>query len=178
MLLRKFSLVALVALAIGGITALKSSDANAQASDTATANINAIIANPIVLTKTADLNFATITPGLASSTVIIDPAGTVNAASTAIGLSGTPTAAGFTVSGLPLQAYAVVLPVNGATLLVDGAGVGADMAVNDFTHNATLALTSAGTQPDAFGVGATLVVGANQTAGTYSGSFDVTVSYN
>jgi hypothetical protein len=31
---------------------------------------------------------------------------------------------------------------------------------------------------DTFNVGATLVVGANQPSGVYSGTFDVTVAYN
>ena len=174
MLLRKFSLVALVALAIGGFNTLTASDANAQASDTQSANINAQINNPIVLANTSALDFGTITPSVGATIVVIDPAGTVNGATTAIGLGGTPTAAGFTVSGLSNQTYAVVLPTNGTITL---AGPGTPMAVDDFLDNATGTISGGG-GPDAFGVGATLTVGANQTSGSYSGSFDVTVSYN
>lgn len=174
MLFRKFSVITLVAMAIAGFTGLTSSDAKAQASDTQSANINALINNPIVLAKTADLDFGSITPSVAATTVIIDPAGTVNGASTAIGLGGAPGAAGFTVSGLALQSYAVTLPADGTIVLT---GPGTDMAVDTFTDDATLAI-SAGGGPDAFGVGATLTVGANQTAGAYTGSFNVTVSYN
>lgn len=174
MLLRKFSLVALVALAIGGLTALTASDANAQASDTQSANINALINNPIVLANTSDLEFGTITPSTVATTVIIDPTGTVNGASTAIGLGGVPTAAGFDVSGLSNQTYAVTLPTNGTITL---AGPGTAMAVDDFLDDATGTISPGG-GPDSFGVGATLTVGANQAAGAYTGSFDVTVSYN
>ncbi len=175
MLFRKFSIVALVAMAIGSFTALTAADANAQASATQSANINALINNPLVLAKTGDMNFGEIAPSTAATTVIIDPDGGVNGASTAIGLGGTPTAADFEVSGLPGQTYSVTLPVNGSIVLT---GPGTDMAVDDFTHDASGSLSGAGSQPNAFGVGATLTVGANQTAGAYSGSFDVTLSYN
>lgn len=171
---RKFSVIAMVALAIGSFSTLTASDANAQASATQSANINALIANPIVLAKTADLEFGSITPSTAATTVIIDPAGTVNAGSTAIGINGAPDAAAFTVSGLALQTFAVTLPADGTVTL---AGPGAPMAVDAFTSDAAAAI-SAGGGPDAFGVGATLTVGADQTSGAYSGSFNVTVSYN
>jgi hypothetical protein len=174
MLFRKLSIIALVAMAIGGFTALTASDANAQASATQSANINALINNPIVLAKTADMDFGSITPSTGATTVIIDPAGTVNGASTAIGLGGVPAAAGFTVSGLSNQAFTVTLPADGTIVLT---GPGTDMAVDAFTTDAAASI-SAGGGPDAFGVGATLTVGANQTAGAYVGSFDVTVSYN
>ena len=171
---RNFSIVAMVAMAIGSFTALTASDANAQASDTQSANINALIANPIVLAKTADLDFGSITPSTGATTVIIDPDGTVNAASTAIGLGGAPTAAGFTVAGLSLQTFAVTLPADGTITL---AGPGTAMPVDTFTTDAAAAI-SAGGGPDPFGVGATLTVGADQAASAYSGSFNVTVSYN
>jgi hypothetical protein len=172
MFLRKFSLVALIAIAIGGFTTLTASDAYAQASDTQSANINALINNPIVLANTAGLDFGSITPSVASTTVIISPAGAVSG--TAIGLGGAPAAAGFTVAGLANQTYAVTLPADGTIFLT---GPGANMAVDTFTDDATGTITPGG-GPDAFGVGATLTVGANQTSGAYTGSFDVTVSYN
>jgi len=104
--------------------------------------------------------------------VIISPAGVRSG--TAIGLGGAPTAAGFTVSGLSNQTYAVTLPADGSIVLT---GPGTDMAVDTFTDDATGTITPGG-GPDAFGVGATLTVGGNQTSGAYTGSFDVTVSYN
>lgn len=173
MFIKKFSLVAMVAMAIGGLTVLTATDANAQASSTAAANVNATINNPIVLTNTADLSFGSAAPSVAASTIIVDTTGGVSG--TAIGLGGTPTAAGFTVSGLPNQTYAVTLPTDTDVVLT---GPGTDMTVTSFNHDATGTLSSAATQPDAFGVGATLNINANQTSGAYSGSFSVTVAYN
>jgi len=164
MLLRKFSFIALVAMAIGGFSA----NANAQASATQSANINALINNPIALTKNADLDFGSAAPSTGATTVVISPAGAVSG--DAIGKGGSPTAAGFTVTGLAGQSYAITLPASAT--LSDGTN---SMTVNGFNDNATNVLTAGS---ETFGVGATLNIGANQTAGTYTGTFDVTVAYN
>jgi hypothetical protein len=173
MLLRKFSIIALVAMAIGGFTALASSDASAQASDTGSANINATINNPIVLNWVQDMDFGEAAPSTGATTVILAADGTVTG--TAIGKAGAPQEARFSVSGLPTQTYAVALPDDVTVTL---AGPGDPMTVTGFSHDATGTLTSAATQPDEFGVGATLNINAEQLAGSYSGSFDVTVNYN
>ena len=83
-------------------------------------------------------------------------------------------AAGFTVSGLANQSFAITLPTDGIVALT---GPGTAMAAGAFTHNATGAIGPEG-GPDAFGVGATIKVNGNQPAGAYSGSFEVSVSYN
>lgn len=168
MLLRKFSLIALIAMAIGGFTALTASDASAQASATQSANINALINNPIALTKNTDLDFGSAAPSTAATTVVIDPAGVQSG--TAIGQAGATSAATFTVTGLAAQSYAITLPASAS--ITDGTNT---MTVDTFTENATNVLTG-GTEN--FGVGATLNIGANQAAGAYAGTFDVTVAYN
>lgn len=171
MLLRKFTFMTLVAMAIGGFTALTASNANAQATaGPATANINALINNPITLAKTADLDFGSAAPSTAATTIIVDPTTGAQTGS-AIGLGGATTAAGFTVTGLANQAFSVTLPADGTVTL---AGPGAPMAVNTFLDDAPATITAGSVS---FGVGATLTVGANQTAGGYTGTFDVTVSY-
>ncbi len=51
------------------------------------------------------------------------------------------------------------------------------MTIDTFNHDAGATPTLAGGS-DTFNVGATLHVGATQAAGTYSGTFSVTVNYN
>ncbi len=51
------------------------------------------------------------------------------------------------------------------------------MAVDAFNHDAGATPTLIGGS-DTFNVGATLLVGGSQAAGTYSGLFTVTVNYN
>jgi hypothetical protein len=173
MLLRKFSLVALIAMVIGGFSALTSSDANAQATDTKSATINAVINNPIALTNTGPLDFAAAAPSTGATTIIVLPDDTVDGASTAIGRTGATTAAAFTVSGLALQTYGITLP--GSATVNSGAD---SMTVNGFNHDAGVAPALDGTGAASFNVGGTLNIGANQASGAYSGTFNVTVSYN
>ena len=50
------------------------------------------------------------------------------------------------------------------------------MTVEGFGHNTQGILNDSG--EDTYAVGATLNVGANQTAGEYTGTFTVTAAYN
>ena len=173
MFLRKFYVLAVLAVAVTGFGA---SDANAQATATNSANINALINNPIALNWVQDMDFGEAAPSTVATTIIVKPDGTIDPASTAIGTNAALVKpAQFSVSGLANQAYTVTLPDDVTVVL---AGPGTSMPVTGFSHNATGTLSSAATQPDVFGVGATLNINADQTAGSYSGSFNVTVSYN
>jgi len=141
------------------------------ASDTATAS--ATIAAAVTVTKTSDLEFGLISPTASAGTVTISDAGARTGDANVILQAGdTPSQASFTVGGANSQAIAVTIPAS-ATLT----GPGTDMT-------ATLSQTDAGAQTlDGSGaftvdVGAVLGVAANQTAGAYSGSFNVTVIYN
>ena len=123
----------------------------------------------ITLTKTSDLQYATIISGATASTVAVSTAG---AATCGAGLTctGTTTAGSYNVQG-----------TNGAV----GAGrrrferhsqrvawrhdvVDADLFVAE--HHA-------GHHRGQFQVGGTLSVGANQASGDYSGTFNVTANY-
>ena len=87
-------------------------------------------------------------------------------------LGGTPAASSFDVTGEPGQVYSITLP--SSATLTSGANT---MTVDTFTHDsgATPSLVAGS---DTFNVGATLNVGAAQAAGSYSGTFAVTVNYN
>ena len=149
----------------------------------ATATATATIVTPITLANAGtDLSFGNVIPSATlAGTVVVAPDGTP--AYTNVTATATPsataavTAAAFNVTGTPGATYSVTLPVTDVTLT----GPTSTMVANTFTNNpsgAALILdATAGTQ--SFTVGATLVVGINQAAGTYlSAPFTVTVNYN
>lgn len=143
------------------------------AQNSATATATAVIVTPISIVRVADMSFGNIIADADGGTVLLVPVGT----RTLTGLSspsvpGTIAAASFTVTGLNGATYSITLP---ASHIISSGGN--DMTVDTFTNNASGTLTS-GTET--FGVGATLHVGAAQTAGTYTNAsgFTVTVNYN
>ena len=149
---------------------------NAQASDSETSATSAHIVKPIALANSVPLYFGKIVPTSAVGTVEVTPGGARNFGGGALVFANDPTtftAAEFTVTGENSASYSIVLPVDGAVTLT---GAGTAMPLDDFSTNATGTLNSSGTET--FQVGATLNVGASQTAGTYTGSFNVTVAYN
>ncbi len=148
----------------------------AQASATASSSVT--IVTPISIAKTVDMNFGNIAASATGGTVILAPAGTRTKTGgvTLPVTAGTVTAATFTVSGQASYTYAVTLPGSAVTL-ASGAN---NMTAATFTSNPTPTgtLSAGGTQT--LSVGATLTVGANQAAGTYTTAtpFTVTVNYN
>lgn len=150
----------------------------AQASATATAT--ATIITPISIVKTFDMNFgnAAVQTGTAG-TVILAPAGTrtVTGGVTLPNVTGTVTAATFTVNGEGTSTYSITLP--GAATTLTHTNTINTMTCGTFTSTPTPTGTlTAGTQT--LSVGATLNVAAAQLAGVYlSGTpFTVTVNYN
>ena len=153
---------------------------NANAQATATATATATIVTPISITKNVDMNFGNIAVAAASGgTVILAPAGTRTTAGaggvTLPAVTGTVTAASFTVNGNGSYTYAITLPSSAVTLTGPAAAT-MDATAFTSTPSATGTLTG-GTQN--LLVGATLTVAAAQAAGVYtSGNFNVTVNYN
>lgn len=91
------------------------------------------------------------------------------------------------VSETTALAFGTILAgASSSTIVIDNAGArtvgsgdtlssgGNTMAIGSFTNNSGGSL-SGGT--DSFNVGATLTVGASQAAGSYSGTYTVTVNY-
>jgi len=149
---------------------------NAQVSSTATATTNARIVTPILLTNQTSLSFGNLIssatagnvqmPADASPIRVADPGVKLAA------ITGTYSAAKFTVSGEDLLTYTVTLPADDVIELISGTD---KMKLTGFTSSALGTLSGT---PEVFYVGATLQVGAGQATGTYSGSFNVTVNYN
>jgi hypothetical protein len=150
-------------------------NANAQVSATASANASARIVSPITITKDVDLSYGNVVSSLVAGTVILPPtASATRTGSAGVALptvTGTVTAAKFTVGGEAGLSYAISLPAS-ATLTAGGN----NMTLNTFTTD----LTSGGSigTTNSFFVGATLNVGAGQATGSYTGTFSVTVNYN
>lgn len=145
----------------------------------------AVIITPIAITESSPLHFGVMavlaaTPG----TCVLSTSG-VRTQTGGVNLSAqTPSAtnAAYDVSGQASTTFAITLP---ATITVTETIGG----VETMTIGTLLAQTASagvdgltgtldGSGADSFTVGGTLSVAASQLAGTYSGSFDVTVAYN
>lgn len=134
---------------------------------------------PISISKNTDMNFGTIAASYGGGTVLLSASGSRTPSGGIIlpSLTGTVTAAQFTVTGEPGYTYAITLPAD-FTLYESGVGP-ATMVVNAFTSTpSATGILTAGTQTVL--VGATLNVGASQAAGSYTNAagFEVTVNYN
>lgn len=153
--------------ALVGAALLAGFGATSAQAATASATARAQILRQVTLTKTADLDFATIVTAATASTVQVSPAG-VRTCGAGLTCTGTVTAAAFGIVGTTGQT--VTLAAAGPVTLTSGANT---MTATLATSAATRVLTGT----DSFTVGGTLSVGANQADGVYTGSFNVTVDY-
>ena len=133
---------------------------------------SARIIQPLSITKDADMNFGEILPSDAAGSVTLSTAGSVTASGGATIFDGSNAqAASFDVRGEGNEAYSLTLPTT-ITLTDD---LDNTMTVSNFQSSATEVLNLNGREQ--FDVGASLSVGANQSAGLYAGSFTVSVDY-
>lgn len=132
----------------------------------------------ITITATQELVFGKIAP-VSGGAVTISTGGARSASGERGGVILLPTGAGsaaqFVISGDANASYVISLPNNGAVLLTSGAHT---MAVSNFTSSTQLLGTIGTARAQTVFVGATLNVGSNQAAGSYSGAFSVSVNYN
>ncbi len=145
----------------------------AQTGVSASAVTNATIVTPIAITKTSDMNFGNVAVNANSGTVILTPAGarTPTGGVTLPAVTGTVSAAAFTVTGQTGYVYNITLPTS-ITLTGTPSGT---MTVNTFTSNPTPTGTLTGGTSN-LTVGATLNVDASQAAGSYTNTSDLTVT--
>ena len=146
----------------------------AQNTATGSASAAVTVARPITITKNTDLSFGRVVPDASTAGTVVIGTGADTATPTTVHMvtGGTITRAKFTVGGEGGQAYSIALP--GSALSLGGPTV--DTWTTDVASPVISGtLGSAGTQ--IFYVGATLHVPANQAAGSYTGSFNVTVTY-
>lgn len=167
---RLVSAIALMlTVAVSGPAAAQSNTA------TTSAGAAAEVVTAIAITKTKDLNFGDVVSGSTAGTVVITPQAVRSATGGAtLGNTGGASNAEFTVNGDAGANYSITLPSTDVTLT---SGMNS-MAVNVFTSSPSGTGTLSGGGEQTLKVGATLNVGASQPSGTYTGSFDVTVTYN
>ncbi|MFZ1377252.1 MAG: DUF4402 domain-containing protein [Geothrix sp.] len=142
---------------------------------------------PITVTLTnSGLSFGDIYANVTGGNVVLDPSTDLRTPTggLVLGTLSQHNSAALRVGGKRNATFVITLPANGTVTLT---GPGTAMAVNAFTAavgTTTLTAPFASKLPDAasanltFKVGGTLVVGANQMDGDYTGTFAVTVAYN
>lgn len=160
-------LAALAFTACGGVPAYAA---------TVTASITANNVKPLVLTKLQDLNLGTVTLGPGSwsnATVALSQAGVLSCGNANILCSGATLVAQYNVQGSNQQTVRISAP---NVSLVNQ---------SDSTQTLTLVtsapasvfLTNSGAPGVNFSVGGSVTVNSTTAAGTYVGTFNVTVDY-
>ncbi len=123
-----------------------------------------------------DLAFGVIVPGESSGTVTISPSTSNRTYRGGVALvASTSGAASFNITGSANAVYTVTLP---DTDTIDISSAGNIMKVQSFTIHPPSGSANLGADGQAiFNVGGTLLVEPNQAAGSYTGTFQVTVAY-
>lgn len=147
-------------------------EAYAQQSATSTIRVE-VESRAITLANVAGLNFGKVLPYGSPGTVWVFANGTHSAANAFVSDATNIQASSWVVTGIPGAPYAVTLPTS--VTINNGTE---NMTINNFARSGSsqLALDAGGNGN--FTVGARLNVGANQPAGIYTGTFNVTVNYN
>jgi spore coat protein U-like protein len=183
-----FTLVTLIT-AVVAVSTTANAQNNASKSDAGTTTQ---IVAPITITNTTDLNFGQISASSTFADVVIKPitgASGQRSSTNLKAIRGSASGSGFNhaifnITGEPNYSYSITLPADGVVKLTKSEGT-ETMSLKEFKTNFVGSegvaanqgtLTSAGL--DTFNVGATLQVLANQKAGTYNGTYEVTVEYN
>ena len=158
-----------LAAALAGFGSGVAQAASAPGTDKAT------VLRPLSILKISDLEFATMIAGATAGTVVVDPftdLRTTTGGTTAAG--GSPKAAQFLTYGT----QGSILQVNRGPLpVLNRAGGGATMNVTQLTLNGPVLRTVSPAGVIDLRVGGTLAVAANQLTGTYSGNFDIILTY-
>lgn len=165
--------LAFFALAI--LLAAGAVQAQTQTSTTATGTANAeIVSNPLALTEVVQLDFGVLLPTTSNGFVTVDSSGSISADEVHVRTQGNP--ATWEIAGEPGARVSIDLPANDQVSLIDSVS-GDTMPVNNFERNVSTTPTLNTDGNLSFQVGATLTVRSDQNVGVYSGSYDVTVSY-
>lgn len=159
------------------ITMIVGFSANVMAQSDVDSDALATLIIPISIANSVPMDFKTLGASDIAGTVVMTAASSavLSATGGVTVISGTPTAGEFTVTGEGTQAFTITLPSDAATL---SGSVSGDLTVDNWTCSEplTTAALSGGTL--VFYVGGTLNVGAEAVAGTYTGTFNVSVDYN
>lgn len=159
------------------LAALSGTAFAAPSSSTVSGSAQAVILTPLQIAPIDALSFGQLTRPTAAGTVVMAPSGTISTTggvvtSTAITQTVRRGPGTFAVVGEAGRAFSVNLPT--VAILRQGTR---NMRLSAFRSNWTPGDVFSPTRSYALSVGATLNVGANQTTGTYTGTYAVTVTY-
>lgn len=150
--------------------AIAAMSSTAAFADTENATATVQILGAVNLQKFADLDLGTVAASSASGTVVL-PTSSNTRTCNIVTCVGTATRARFQVTAAT-NGYVIDITHSPTASLT---GPGAAMPLTLAASTAAVTFNSASLQ-DIF-VGGTLTVGANQAAGTYNGTFNVTADY-
>lgn len=169
------SVAVLSALAVG----------TAQAA-TATGNASATLLTPMSVAQTTAMQFGDLVDNAGTGgTVILSTAGTASVTGSVVTTTtgATPAAAVFSVTGDANKAYNFSVPTtitltSGANTMTVGSLLASVDGAADQSVNATTPATgNTGTGTSTVVIGGTLTVAASQAAGSYAGTYTVSVDY-
>jgi spore coat protein U-like protein len=162
------------------VMALAISGAGSAMAATATATSTSVVVQAIAISNTGNLSFGSIAPSASAGSVTVSPNGTRTFGGGTTAAGGSPTAAQFSVTGEAGLLYSISTAASSATLTSGGNNMPFTV-ISDTTASAILTGTaSSGTLTgggQTIYVGGSLTVGANQVAGTYTGTINVAVDY-
>ena len=139
------------------------------------ASANAALLSPLTVLKKADLDFGKLAVTTAGTAVINPLTGARTATGGVVPAGTNAHAASFIATGNRNSVVNIRLPKNPIT--VTRAGGTQTMTVSNWTLDGNNNRRVPPSQTVEFAIGATLTVGANQTPGVYTGTFNVTVQY-
>ncbi|MEP7348473.1 MAG: DUF4402 domain-containing protein [Sphingorhabdus sp.] len=148
--------------------AMVSTGANA-ATQSATAEVD--ILAPVVLSPVTTLDLGVVAVGAVAGTVTLPNSSDTRTCSASLTCVGTAARGSFQVTSAT-NGYVIAITVPASTSLT---GAGAPMALTLSPSAASITFNSAALQT--IYVGGTLSVGASQTAGTYTGTYNVSADY-
>ena len=143
---------------------------------TLSASVNANAVKPLVISKLQDLNFGSVTlgPGAwSNATVSLSRSGVFSCTSANVVCSGVTAVAQYNVQGSNKQTVRISAP--NVTLVNQSDSSKTLTLVTDAP--ATLLLTSSGIPGNDFSIGGAVTLSSTTAAGTYVGTFNVTVDY-
>jgi hypothetical protein len=156
-----------------------SGQAFAQASDAETTTASVRLATAIDITEDTALNFGSVVKGTTGTTTVVVNASTgarTSSGGNATLITGaTPTRATYTVTGETDATFAIAITDD----TIDLTGPGSGSLALTLSRSATSGTLTAGTAT--FGVGGSLAIDntdVDDVAGAYSGTFEVTATYN
>ncbi len=172
----RLRLAIVMAALMGSLSSLMAAD------PVASATIDVELMAPLSLAKSVDMQFGRVSlSGNGEGVLVLGVDGSVQVTNLVTSSGGaTPAAAVFTVDGTDAANYSVLIPSSPVTLTRVGSTE--TLNVSDFTvklaSKAVGTLTGTIGADNSFAVGATLTIPETQAAGSYQGTFPVSISYN